>query len=228
MPPLLPVFTATIIAFWRWLMCGRFVLVSSWEKIAGEFDLSETDNDPSAAGDIHPGQDSICIIRDGAINKAVNLHWGLVPSWLAQKPGSKLLINARAETLAEKPTFRDAFQKRRCLIIADGFYEWTKEKKPFYFYLKNGRPLGLAGLYEPATVAGSPKLSFVILTTSPNKLIAPLHDRMPVIIPAGKRSYWLDQSLYDKARLQSLLVSYPEAQMAMRKAEITSRYLFNT
>lgn len=205
-------------------MCGRFVLVSSWEKIAGEFDLSETDNDFSPAGDIHPGQDSACIIRDGAINKAVNLHWGFVPRWLAQKPGSKLLINARSETLAAKPIFCDAFQKRRCLIVADGFYEWTKEKKPLYFYLKNGQPLGLAGLYEPATAQGWPKLSFVIITTSPNKLIAPLHDRMPVIIPAGKRSLWLDQSFYDKDRLQSLLVSYPEEEMAMRKAEFISRH----
>ena len=204
-------------------MCGRFVLVSSWEKIAGEFDLSETDNNFSTAGDIHPGQDSTCIIRDGTINKSVSLHWGFISPWLKQKPGSKLLINARAETLAEKLIFRDDFQKRRCLIVADGFYEWTKEKKPFYFYLKNGQPLGLAGIYEPATAEGAPKASFVIITTSPNKIIAPLHDRMPVIIPADQRCLWLDQSLYDKTQLQSLLVSYPEAEMAMRQAEFTAR-----
>jgi putative SOS response-associated peptidase YedK len=204
-------------------MCGRFVLIGDWGKIAQEFDLSETESTLSATGDIYPGQDSACIIRTETGNSVVNLHWGFVPKWATPKLKTKLLINARAETLGEKPAFSDAFQKRRCLIVAFGFYEWTEGKKPFYFYLRSGQPFGLAGIYEAAITPGGPKSSFVIITTGPNKLIASLHDRMPVIIPVDKRFLWLDYSQYDKDRLKSLLVPYPEAEMEMRQAEFTAR-----
>jgi putative SOS response-associated peptidase YedK len=204
-------------------MCGRFVLIVDWEKIAQEFDLSDAESILSTTGDIHPGQDSVCIIRAATGNSAVNLHWGFVPRWSTLKSPNKLLINARAETLEGMPAFGDAFRERRCLIVASGFYEWTARKKPFYFYLRNGRPFGLAGIYEPAITPGGPKSSFVIITTFPNKLVASLHDRMPVIIPVNKRFLWLDCSQYDKDRLKSLLVPYPEEEMKMREAEFTAR-----
>jgi putative SOS response-associated peptidase YedK len=204
-------------------MCGRFVLSGDWEKIAQEFDLNEIESTRWATGDIHPGQDSACIIRTETGNSVINLHWGFTPQWATLKSKTKLLINARAETLDEKPSFADAFQKRRCLIVAFGFYEWAAEKKLFYFYLRNDQPFGLAGIYQPAITPSGLKSSFVIITTSPNKLIAPLHDRMPVIISVNKRSLWLDCSQYDKDRLQSLLVPYPEAEMEMRQAEFTAR-----
>jgi putative SOS response-associated peptidase YedK len=202
-------------------MCGKFVLSGDWEIIAQEFDLSAPESALRTTGDIQPGQDSTCIIRTETGNGIVNLHWGFAPQWVTPKPKAKLLINARAETLAEKPSFADAFQKRRCLIVAFGFYEWSEKKKPFYFYLRSGRPFGLAGIYEPAITPSGPRSSFVIITTTPNKLIAPLHDRMPVIIPADQRFLWLDCSRYDKDRLQSLLVPYPEAEMKMREADFS-------
>jgi hypothetical protein len=136
-------------------MCGRFVLIGDWGKIAQEFDLSETESTLSATGDIYPGQESACIIRTETGNNVVNLHWGFVPKWATPKSKPKLLINARAETLGEKPAFGDAFQTRRCLIVPFGFYEWTVREKPFYFYLRSGRPFGLAGIYEPAINAAS-------------------------------------------------------------------------
>jgi putative SOS response-associated peptidase YedK len=204
-------------------MCGRFVLGSSWDKIAEEFVLNEINQIHSATGDIHPGQVAACIIHTGTNNDIVNLHWGFVLQRAVQKSAIKLLINARAETVAEKPTFRDAFQKRRCLIIADGFYEWTKDKKPYYFYLQNKNLFGLAGIYDPAIASGDTESSFVIITTGPNELIGPLHDRMPVIIPVDKRSLWLDGGKFDLKQLQSLLVPYPASEMAARPEELTAR-----
>ena len=199
-------------------MCGKFILISDWKNIAGEFDLQDTGQFPASAGDVYPCSDAACIIRMDSKNIAVNLHWGFSPEWAKQKSRSNLLINARAETLSRKPTFRDAFQKRRCLIAADGFYEWSKEKKQFKFSLQNKKPFGLAGIYEPAIVPGNAKSSFVIITTSPNELIAPLHDRMPVIIPADKRSLWLDNGKYDISKLKLLFDPYPALEMAMNKA----------
>jgi putative SOS response-associated peptidase YedK len=203
-------------------MCGKFVLSGDWEIIAQEFDLAATENALSATGDVHPGQDSACIIRTAAGNSIVYLHWGFVPRSAAWRSKTRLLINARSETLDEKPAFSDAFRSRRCLIAASGFYEWTKGKRPFYFYSGNGRPFGLAGIYEPAIAPGNPRSSFVVITTSPNKLIAPLHDRMPAIIPADQRSLWLDCSHYDRKNLKSLLAPYPDSEMKMREADFSA------
>jgi putative SOS response-associated peptidase YedK len=205
-------------------MCGRFVLLSDWENIAREFDLNRIDKNLPATGDIQPGQESICVIRNQTSNVATVLLWGFLPPPIMQKPGSKLLINARAETIDMKPMFHNDFRQRRCLIVADGFYEWTKEKKAFYFYLKSGKPFGLAGIYESA-MSGIAKKSFVIITTRPNELIAPLHDRMPVMIPADKRSLWLDNTKYDKDTLQSLFVPYPAEEMTMHPAELKTGHL---
>jgi putative SOS response-associated peptidase YedK len=203
-------------------MCGRFVLISDVGKIAGEFAVSDINKTLASTGDIYPGQNCACIIKEEAKNVLANLHWGFSPRWIKQKMQDKLLINARAETLADKPTFRDAFQRRRCLIAADGFYEWSAEKKPFYLYMQNKKPFGLAGIYEPAA-ADDTLASFVIITTEPNELIAAMHKRMPVIIPAAQRSLWLDNSKYDPGKLLSLLIPYPAAEMAMRPAEFTAR-----
>lgn len=206
-------------------MCGKFVLINDWKNIAGEFDLDDTNEFAVPAGDIYPGSDAACIIRLNAKNHGANLHWGFSPSWAKQKTRGSLLINARAETLSEKPVFRSAFQKRRCLIIADGFYEWSKEKMQFYVHLQNKKTFGLAGIYEPAIVPGNAKSSFVIITTRPNVLIAPLHDRMPVIIPADKQSVWLDNSGYDINKLKPLFDPYPASEMVMRKAEISALHI---
>ena len=197
-------------------MCGRFVLISNLGQIAEEFNLTDMSSSVPF-GDIHPGKTAACVIAEDKKNRLLILPWGFSPPWSKQATKSGLLINARAETLAEKPTFREAFQKRRCLIAADGFYEWSKEKKQFYFYLQNRKPFGLAGIFdEPGLSVTGKEASFVIITTSPNKLIAPVHNRMPVIIPHDKQSLWLDNANFEKTELQSLMSPYPAQEMEMR------------
>jgi len=198
-------------------MCGRFVLTSNAGQIAEEFNLTDITLSSISSGDIHPGQKAACVINKDKKNRLLILPWGFSPPWSKQTTKSGLLINARAETLAEKPTFQEAFQKRRCLIVADAFYEWSKEKNQYYFYLQNRRPFGLAGICdEPELPVTGKEGSFVIITTSPNRLISPLHNRMPVIIPRDKQSLWLDNSRYEKAELQALMTPYPDEEMEMR------------
>jgi putative SOS response-associated peptidase YedK len=198
-------------------MCGRFVLISNLSQIAEEFYLKDMSSSFVPFGDINPGQKTACIIAENGKSLLSNWAWGFSPRWSKQTATSKLLINARAETLAEKPTFRVAFQRRRCLIPADGFYEWSQEKKQFYFYMQNRKPFGLAGIFaEPDIPAAGKAASFVIITTAPNKLIAPVHNRMPVIIPQDKQSLWLDNANFEKTGLQSLLTPYPANQMEMQ------------
>jgi putative SOS response-associated peptidase YedK len=144
----------------------------------------------------------------------------LIPSWSKDPSIANKLINARAETVDKKPSFRDAFKKRRCLIVADGFYEWKKEGKskvPLYFYLKSGRPFGFAGLYETWTSPGKKEISTcAIITTDANELIKPIHDRMPVILPKDKERVWLDSDVVDASLLLSILKPYPASEMSYK------------
>jgi putative SOS response-associated peptidase YedK len=197
-------------------MCGRFVLISNVDQIAEEFNLTDITSSAVSSGDIHPGQKAACIINEDKKNRLLILPWGFWPKLYKQSNNSQSLINARAETLAEKPTFQKAFQKKRCLIPADGFYEWSKEKKQFYFYLQNRKTFGLAGIYEQGLSVTGKDASFVIITTNPNELIAPVHNRMPVIIPHDKHSLWLDNANFEKTELQSLMVPYPAREMGMQ------------
>jgi len=129
------------------------------------------------------------------------------------------MFNARAETIADKPSFRSAFKKRRCLIIADGFYEWVqqeKRKQPFHISLKSGAPFGFAGLYEIWISPDNKTINTcTIITTEPNELIKPIHDRMPVIIPKDKEAIWIDPVIQDKEALISMLSPYPADEMKM-------------
>jgi putative SOS response-associated peptidase YedK len=199
-------------------MCGRFVLVGSLAAIAGGFDVDES----SLPGDfrprynIAPGQDILAVVRDKA-NRLVSFRWGLIPAWSKDPAVGNRMINARAETLAEKPSFRSAFEKRRCLVIANGFYEWRREgrgKIPVYISLKSGAPFGFAGLYETwVSPAGDKVDSCAIITTASNGLLADIHDRMPAIIAKEDRARWLDPSVRDKNLLMALLRPYPSEEM---------------
>jgi putative SOS response-associated peptidase YedK len=197
-------------------MCGRFVLVSNIGQISEEFNLTGFDESTLPCGDMLPGQKCACVIAEENKMLLHNFQWGFQPRWPTQK-AAKLLINARAETLSEKPTFKESFRRRRCIIPADGFYEWSKDKKQFCFYLRNRRAFGLAGIYEENNLPAGKENSFVIITTAPNKLIEPLHNRMPVIIPPDKQSLWLDNTGFDKSQLSSLFIPYPEEEMEMRQ-----------
>ncbi|MEN6321656.1 MAG: SOS response-associated peptidase [Syntrophaceae bacterium] len=197
-------------------MCGRFVLISDLSIVTEEFDIREIVGDYRTSAKVLPGQHIAVVIHDG-VNRLVQFRWGLIPSWAKDASISRKLINARAETLAEKPSFRNAFKKRRCLIIADGFYESQKEGKkkvPFYFRLKSGKPFGFAGLYETwVSPEGQTVNTCTIITTEPNELVQPIHNRMPVIVPKDKKFFWIDPAVQNQAQLSSVLQSYPSAEM---------------
>ena len=198
-------------------MCGRFVLVTDLKNIQKNFNIQEMSCQDQPNGDIRPKQFIPAIINQEGMNKLVCFRWGLIPSWSKDPSMASRLINARSETVDKKPSFRDAFQKRRCLIVADGFYEWKKEdnrKVPFYFYLKSNRPFGFAGLYEKWMSSDKEEINTcTIITTTANELVAPVHDRMPVILSKEEEQVWLNGKMIDSSRLLSLLKPYPAADM---------------
>jgi putative SOS response-associated peptidase YedK len=168
---------------------------------------------------IAPTQE-VAIVRelDGGAREIALVSWGLIPVWAKERAIGNRLINARGETLAEKPAFRDGYKRRRCLVLADGFYEWQKVaggKQPWAIRAKSREPFGMAGLWsrwkDPAT--GESVDSCTIVTTAPNELLAPIHDRMPVIVPPAARALWLDPAPGDPARLGALLVPLPAGEM---------------
>jgi putative SOS response-associated peptidase YedK len=198
-------------------MCGRFVLVSNLKNIQKNFNIRNISYEYLPSWNIMPNQLVPAVISCNGINQLVCFRWGLIPSWSKDPSIANRLINARAETLDKKPSFRDALKKRRCLIIADGFYEWKREGKskiPLYFYLKSGRPFGFAGLYETWMSPDKKEINTcVIITTGSNELIAPAHDRMPVIFSNDKESVWLEGDAVDTAYLLTILKPYPACKM---------------
>jgi len=198
-------------------MCGRFALVTE-KKILEMLYQLEIRDDFIPRYNIAPSQNILALRLSPGHGKRefTDLKWGLVPFWAKDASIGSRMINARSETAAEKPSFRDAFKKRRLLIPASGFFEWKKEggaKQPYYIYQKNGQPFSLAGLWERWEKGEEPLESCTILTTGPNSLIASLHDRMPVIISPRDFEKWLDPQT-GSAELLHLLKSYPPEEMA--------------
>lgn len=201
-------------------MCGRFTLVASPSEIESSFPWVETPKQMTPRYNIAPMQPIAVIPNDGR-NQLEFFQWGLVPSWAKDPQIGNRLINARAESLAEKPAFRNAFRHRRCLILADGFYEWCREPRsgsrvrtPMYIRLKSGRPFAFAGLWEVWRPAdGEPLLSCAIITTTPNELIAEIHDRMPVVLRPEAYTVWLDPMIRTPEVLNELLRPYPASEM---------------
>ncbi len=202
-------------------MCGRFVSVSPFYLVAEAFGLAGGPQDLRPSFNISPGQFISAVVREGGRNRLARFRWGLIPSWAKDPAIGNRLINARAESLAEKPAFRDALRSRRCLVIADGFYEWRKsgrERIPHYVRLRAGGPFGLAGLFETwVSPAGESLQTCTIITTQPNELLKPVHDRMPAIIPKDRETLWLDPALRDARRLLSLLQPYPPGEMEIHQ-----------
>ena len=200
-------------------MCGRFTLSTPAQTLQQIFDLRETPDLPPRYN-IAPSE-AIATIRlaEPAAERTLDLlRWGLVPPWAKDLDGGASLINARAETAASKPAFRAAFRRRRCLIPADGFYEWQRGvrggKQPFYIRMRDGQPFAFAGLWEQWDGPQGKALdTCTILTTEPNALLRPIHDRMPVILDPRDWALWLDPGVQDPARLQPLLRPYPAEQM---------------
>ena len=197
-------------------MCGRFVLISDLKNIQKNFNIEDISCEHQPSWNIAPSQSVPVVIRHNGINHLVCFRWGLIPSWSKDSSIANKLINARAETVDQKPSFKDAFKKRRCLIVADGFYEWKREgnkKMPLYYYLKSGRPFGFAGLYETWISPDKKEINTcVIITTAANELIAPVHDRMPVILSNDQEKVWLDSDAADISGLKSIK-PYPAYEM---------------
>ncbi|MBU4225558.1 MAG: SOS response-associated peptidase [Chloroflexi bacterium] len=200
-------------------MCGRFALTVDPTDLQEAFPEFTFPGQFAARYNIAPTQPVLVIPNDGA-GRADFFVWGLIPSWAKDPSIGARMINARAETLAEKPAFRAAFRYRRCLILADGFYEWqaqvgSKAKIPHYIRLKSGRPFAFAGLWEDWHAPdGSQVKSATIITTQPNDLMTRLHNRMPVILPPDACARWLEPAPRQPADLQGLLTPYPSEEMS--------------
>lgn len=198
-------------------MCGRFIQIANPDKIKA--DLPGLMVDASAAGEFTPRYNiaptqSILTVLNTPVPSLAMTHWGLIPSWAKDRAIGGRMINARAETLQEKPSFRVPFRRRRCIILADGFYEWQrtgKGKTPHFIRMKSREPFGLAGLWDtwrdPQT--GLDVLSSTIITTSANAAIAPIHDRMPSILDPGSYLTWLNPGEADASLLLECLAPFP-------------------
>ncbi len=205
-------------------MCGRFTLTDPDADLAVQFDLPQIPDlkpryniaptQPVAAVRVAPEAAST---DAGAAREMALFHWGLIPFWAKDPDIGARMINARAETAAEKPAFRAAFRRRRCLVVADGFYEWQKQngwKQPFYICLRDRRPFAFAGLWERWQGPDDTVIeSCTLLTTTPNDLIRPLHNRMPVILHPRDYELWLDPGFQQVEELQPLLGPYPAGEM---------------
>ncbi|HEX6710095.1 MAG TPA: SOS response-associated peptidase [Rubrobacter sp.] len=190
-------------------MCGRYTLSTPAGRLAEEFQLdAKVDFPPSY--NVAPTQEVAAVLEEGGKRRLEMLRWGLVPSWADDPEIGARMINARSETAPQKPSFRSAFRSKRCLIPADGFYEWKREpggKQPYYFHMHDGRPFAFAGLWERWEKGGT-LLSCAILTTRANSVLEGIHDRMPVILPPGSYDAWLDPDA-DKEQLIDLMSPYP-------------------
>lgn len=199
-------------------MCGRFTQTASPEVITQQFALT----DPPLLKpryNIAPSQPvaAIRVDPDTATRKLVLLRWGLIPSWAKDPKMGYQCINAKAETVMEKPSFRSAFRTRRCLVIADGFYEWQpqgKWKQPMWIGFRDKRPFAFAGLWEHwAPPQGELLETCTIITTEPNDLMAPIHNRMPVILAPTAYDQWLDPTFQQVEPLRALLRPYPSEDL---------------
>jgi len=193
-------------------------------RVAELFGLVET-LDVGLRYNVAPTQQVVAVRRhpDAENRKLVLLRWGLIPHWADDPSIGNRMINARAETVAGKPAFRQAFKKRRCLVVADGFYEWKKtdgKKQPYYIRLKDDRPFGFAGLWERWSREGEEIQSCTIITPEPNELMKTIHNRMPVIVQPNDHDRWLDPEFEDRKSLQQILRRYP--------ADLLEAYPVNT
>ena len=229
-------------------MCGRFVSSSTPEELANYFGVdsvaesvlepadgeSGTDDRPAgprANYNVAPTQDVFAVVQDEGERFLDAFFWGLIPSWAKDAKIGSRMINARGETLAEKNAYKSSFAKRRCIIPADGFYEWQKlgqpgsskggkpKKQPMFMYRRDGSPLAFAGLWSVwrgPDKDQEPLRSVTIITTTPNGTMAPIHDRMPVILGEDRWGTWLDRDNQDLGALSSLLVPAPDDVLATR------------
>jgi putative SOS response-associated peptidase YedK len=202
-------------------MCGRFALTTPASTIAEIFKVDVLP-DLLPRYNVAPTTEVLCVVQDEGKRELQSFRWGLIPGWAKDRKIAASTLNARADTVATKPAFRAAFKRRRLLVVADGFYEWQKDGKrkiPHLIQMDDGRPFGMAGLWERWTDPDSGEVlrTCSIVTTGPNELMGPIHDRMPVILPPETWDTWLDPAVDDPARLGELLVPFPAGSMKERR-----------
>jgi len=199
-------------------MCGRFTLTIDPFALQEAFPWAIVPDDLPVRYNIAPSQ-PVAVIPNTGDNIVTMYKWGLIPSWSKDPSIGDRMINARAESLDEKPSFRNAYKRRRCLILSDGFYEWKqnpdlKTKQPMYIRLKDGKPFAFAGLWEVWNAPdGSEIRSCTVITTQPNSLLEAIHNRMPVILPSSAYNKWLAKEDQQPTQLNGLLVPYPASEM---------------
>lgn len=208
-------------------MCGRFVGFSGMAELVERFPIDVADVDAVSSYNVAPTQEILVIIRRDGQNRLQRFHWGLVPFWAKDPSIGSRMINARSESVATKPSFRRAFKKRRCLIPADGFYEWRGDKghkQPVFLTLPDGGPFAFAGLWEMWDDKGSadmPYRSATILTRPASETVRPIHHRMPVILRPEAFDPWLDPDLQDPQRLQAILQN--QIHTELRSVSVSNR-----
>ncbi|MFC0043882.1 SOS response-associated peptidase [Metabacillus iocasae] len=196
-------------------MCGRFYLHTPLEELKSVFHFDYS-HELEPRYNIAPTQSVLAIVQENERRIGHLFDWGLVPSWAKDTSFRHKMINARAETLTEKPSFKSSFRSKRCIILADGFFEWKKEGKtkvPYRIQLKTSQPFAFAGLWEKWEKGEEPLYTCTIVTTEPNELVGKLHHRMAVILKDEHIDAWLDPTITDTDYLQSLLKSYPADEM---------------
>src|SRR3990170_4558902 len=200
-------------------MCGRMTLTTDKDDLQSRFGYTDDSRVLfKPRYNIAPSQDSPVVTVKEDNRVLIMMRWGLIPFWAKEASIGYKMINAKSETIAEKPSFRKPFKEKRCLVLADGFYEWTKTDKknkvPFRFVLKTKKPFAFAGLWDAwKSPEGEILLSFTIITTTANELMEPIHDRMPVILHEKDESLWLDPEFKDTNKLAALLKPFPSDMM---------------
>jgi putative SOS response-associated peptidase YedK len=191
-------------------MCGRFMQERPVSDLAEIFGAEQLADEPGGRYNIAPTDEAIVVVERDDRRALVAYRWGLIPHWAEDPKIASRTFNARAESVATMPAFRESFRRRRCLVPVDGFYEWRREgtaRRPYRIFRSDGLPLALAGLWSgwrnPDT--GEVRRTFTIVTTTPNEVVAPLHDRMPVIVPDDAWARWLDPRPAEPGELRALL-----------------------
>lgn len=208
-------------------MCGRFALFSHMKVLMERFGITRVEFDPGQRYNVAPEEQISIIIQEEDDRRIVAAKWGLVPFWSKKPETEYSTINARAETLHARPTFRHSLEKRRCLIPVDGFYEWAGKKgkkTPYFIHEKDHQPIAFAGLYD---VWHSPDgdqylLSAAIVTTTPNAVMWPIHNRMPVVLSREEEGVWLDASIVDFSQIRPMMDPAPDDTL---EAHVVSTYV---
>lgn len=213
----------------RWLvhhrseMCGRYSLIADLGELARRFEFDGDWLEFESSYNVAPTQDVLTVVG-GENRRAGFMRWGLIPHWAKDMKIGSRMINARAETVAEKPAYRDSLKRRRCLVLADGFYEWQRDgekKRPMRVVMRSGEPFAFAGIWSVWKDAEGKRVpSCSIITTSANETLESIHHRMPVVLPREREQFWLDPAIEDLDALTEVLVPCPNDAMEAYEVSI--------